>query len=135
MKQGEMQKSSTVVLDASAVLAFLQKEGGASVVTAAINDSVISTVNWSEVIKKLLTCDVDVGNMAEKMQSLGLRMLPFELIDSELAGAIYMITKESGLSLADRACLAVATKLDAPVYTTDREWLNVDLDLDIKLIR
>ncbi len=130
-----MQKSSIVVLDASAVLAFLQKEGGAGVVTASIDDSVISTVNWSEVIKKLLSRDVDVGNVAEKMRSLGLRILPFELIESELAGAIYMITKESGLSLADRACLAVATKFDAPVYTTDRQWLNVDLDLDIKLIR
>ncbi len=132
-----MQKSSssTVVLDASAVLAFLQKEGGANVVTAAINDSVISTVNWSEVIKKLLTRNVDVSSIAEKMRSLGLRILPFELVESEMAGAIYMITQESGLSLADRACLAVATKLDAPAYTTDREWLNVDLDLDIKLIR
>ncbi len=132
-----MQKSSspTVVLDASAVLAFLQKEGGANVVTAAINDSVISTVNWSEVIKKLLTRNVDVRSIAEKMRSLGLKILPFELVESEMAGAIYVITQESGLSLADRACLAVATKLDAPAYTTDREWLNVDLDLDIKLIR
>lgn len=130
-----MQRSSTTVLDASAVLAFLQNEPGAITVKAAIDGAVISTVNWSEVIKKLLACDVDVGNLAERMRSLGLGILPFELIDSELAGAIYMVTKELGLSLADRACLAVATKLDAPVYTTDRKWLETSLDLDIELIR
>ena len=124
-----------VVLDASALLAFLQDEPGSNVVEQAIPDSVISAVNWSEVIQKSVANRVDITGMRDELQALGLTVVPFLAEQAEIAGLLWQQTREKGLSIADRACLATAKYLDTHVLTTDRVWADLDLPLQIRVVR
>jgi ribonuclease VapC len=123
------------VLDASALLAFLQDEPGADHVREVLEDAVISAVNWSEVLQKSMRRHVETVGMREEFASLGLVVEPFSPEQAEIAARLWEITKQSGLSLADRACLSLALERKAPVFTADRAWLSVGLELDIRLIR
>ena len=124
-----------VVLDASALLAFLQDEPGNDFVEQAIPESVISAVNWSEVIQKSITNGVDVTGMREEFQALGLTVVPFLAEQAEIAGLLWQQTREKGLSIADRACLATAQHMDTRILTTDRVWSDLGLALDIRVVR
>jgi ribonuclease VapC len=123
------------VLDASALLAYLRYELGADVVKAALPEAVISTVNWAEVIQKALALEVDIDDMFQELQGLGLRIEPFTLEDGEMAGRLWSQTKKYGLSLGDRACLALGLRLGAVVLTGDRAWESLNLSIDIQIIR
>ncbi len=123
------------VLDASALLAFLQDEPGNNAVEAVMADSVISTVNWSEVIQKSVASGVEVTGMRDDLQALGLVVVPFLVEHAELAGRLWPQTCQYGLSLADRACIATAQQLGAPVLTTDRVWAELDLTLEVRVVR
>ncbi len=126
-----------VVLDASALLAFLHNEPGAALVDDVIADSVISTVNWSEVMQKCLFRRVDVDGLRDDLESLGLTIVNFSVEEAECAAELWSVTRSLGLSLGDRACLAFALLGRYRVLTADKAWLNVpeNLNLDIQVIR
>jgi PIN domain nuclease of toxin-antitoxin system len=124
-----------VVLDASALLAFLQDEPGSDAVEKALAHAVISAVNWSEVIQKSLANGVDINGMRDELHALGLTVAPFAAAQAERASILWQHTREKGLSIADRACLATAQHINAPVFTTDRIWAALELFLDIHVIR
>lgn len=126
-----------VVLDASALLAFLHDEPGADTVDAVLADSLISTVNWSEVAQKSLARGVDMQGLREDVEALGVRIQAFNAEDAECAARLWPATRALGLSLGDRACLALGRRLGAPVLTTDRAWLDLadPLDLAIRNVR
>ncbi|WP_086820805.1 type II toxin-antitoxin system VapC family toxin [Allokutzneria sp. NRRL B-24872] len=124
----------TVVLDASAVLALLYREPGQEVVRELLDGSRISTVNWSEVVQKL-TQRGSSPDIATYLLALGVAVEPFTQDDAELAAALYSRTKQSGLSLGDRACLALAARLNAPALTADKAWAAADTDVEVRLIR
>jgi PIN domain nuclease of toxin-antitoxin system len=127
---------SSVVLDASAILAILQQEPGAENLPAELlAESVASTVNLAEVQTKL----TKKGFSAEEAWALACSPVP-EIVafDEDLAkdtGALIRITERFGLSLGNRACLALARALHAPVYTTERIWKNVQVGVVIHVIR
>ncbi|MBX6423471.1 type II toxin-antitoxin system VapC family toxin [Thermosulfurimonas sp. F29] len=121
------------VLDASALLAFLHKEPGAEFVE--LERSVISAVNWSEVLYKCLSWGVDIQGLREDLEALGLSIEPFTLQDAELAAGLWPQTRSLGLSLGDRACLALGLRLGLPVITADRSWKNLRLDIEVRVIR
>lgn len=123
------------VLDASALLAYVQNERGAEVVDSVLSEAAISAVNWSEVIQKSIGNDVAVGGMLEDLIALGLAVLPFSAEDAETAARLSVHTKRYGLSLGDRACLGLGLKLGVPVMTTDRAWTKVELPLIVRLVR
>ncbi len=125
------------VLDASALLAYLHDEPGADKVDALLDECLISTVNWSEVVQKSLARGVDIEGFREDIASLGVIIENFTLLDSEEAAKIWLISRSMGLSLGDRACLAFAMRRHAPILTADRAWLNLaaKLNLDIRSIR
>jgi ribonuclease VapC len=125
----------TVVLDASALLAYLQDELGGDAVNEVLADSVISSVNWAEVIQKSLAAGVEVDGMLDDLQSLGLMVEPFTPEDGEMAGRLWEQTRQAGLSLGDRACLSLGLRLGVPILTCDRVWATLNLSLDIRLIR
>ena len=125
----------TVVLDASALLAYLQDEPGSQVVDRVLSESVISSVNWAEVVQKAIAVEVDVDGMLNELQALGLRVEPFTIEDGEVAGRLWKQTKQAGLSLGDRACLSLGMRLGVIVLTCDRAWTSIDLALDVQLIR
>lgn len=125
----------TVVLDASALLAYLKGEPGSDVVDNVLAESVMSSVNWAEVVQKSIAASVDVDGMLDDLQALGLIMEPFTPEDGEMAGRLWEQTRQYGLSLGDRACLSLGLRLDASVLTADRAWASLNLSLNIQVIR
>jgi ribonuclease VapC len=125
----------TVVLDASALLAYLQDEPGGDTVDGVLAESVISSVNWAEVIQKSIAAGVEVDEMLDDLQSLGLVVEPFMPEDGEMAGRLWEQTRQAGLSLGDRACLSLGLRLGVPVLTCDRAWATLNLSLDVQVIR
>ena len=125
----------TVVLDASAILAYLQDEPGSEVVDKLLAESVMSSVNWAEVVQKAIAAEVEIEGMLDELQALGLRIESFTPEDGELAGKLWQTTKHAGLSLGDRACLSLGLRLDVPVLTSDRAWSSLDISLDVQIIR
>lgn len=125
----------TRALDASALLAFLHGESGSGAVVDALDGALISTVNWSEVIQKAIAHGVEVRGMREDFVGLGVTLVSFTPAQSELAAGLWRDTHELGLSLADRACLSLALVHECPVMTADRVWDQLDLGLEVQLIR
>ncbi len=123
------------VLDASALLAFLHDEPGAEKVEAELASAVISSVNWAETVQRLIARGVDVGGLRDDLQEYGLTILSFSVEEAELAGALWARTRDRGLSLGDRACLATAARLGLPAYTADRAWLDLELGVEVRAIR
>lgn len=124
-----------VVLDASALLARIWREPGFEKVEAAITGALISAVNMAEVVQKLVDRGVPTVTMLDIMSALPCRT---EVFDAELAftsGLLRRETRQKGLSLGDRACLALAMLHHAPVLTADRAWAELDLDVEVVLIR
>jgi ribonuclease VapC len=125
----------TIVLDASALLAYLKGEPGGDRVDEVLAESVMSSVNWAEVIQKSIAASVDVDGMLDDLQSLGLVVEPFTPEDGEMAGRLWEQTRQAGLSLGDRACLSLGLRLGVTVLTSDRSWVSLNLSLDIQVIR
>jgi PIN domain nuclease of toxin-antitoxin system len=122
----------TAVLDASAVLALLFREKGAGEVEEVLADSAISAVNWSEVVQKLAVRGV---SEPEALFVLGLHVEPFTLNDARTAAMLWSQARALGLSLADRACLSLADRLQAEAWTADRVWAAGDLGVRVRVIR
>jgi ribonuclease VapC len=124
-----------VVLDASALLAYLKNEPGGDVVDGVLSESIMSSVNWAEVIQKSIVAGVDVDGMLDDLQVLGLRVEPFLPEDGEVVGRLWEQTRQAGLSLGDRACLSLGLRLGADVLTSDRAWATLNLAMNIQVIR
>ena len=125
----------SVVLDASALLAYLQDEPGGERVRAALGHAVISTVNWAEVVGKARDDGVDTRGLREDLASLGLAFEPLSAAQAEIAGQLKERTRRYGLSLGDRACLALGSDRGESVCTVDRVWKQLDLGVEVETIR
>ena len=124
------------VLDASALLALIHEEPGADVVAEAITGSVIGTPNLTEVIGKLVDAQIDASTIRQLAIAAGVTIAPLTADDAELAGALRAIPGGQQLSLGDRCCLALAIRSTPPiVVTADRAWANLDLPIEVRLIR
>ena len=125
------------VLDASAILALLQNEPGADYVRARIErtNSIISAVNLAEVGSKMADHGLSGAQVQEAMIEFGVEVRPFDAEQAMISADLYVPTKNLGLSLADRACLALAQLMGLPALTADRAWRDVDPDIEIELIR
>jgi ribonuclease VapC len=126
---------NVAVLDASALLAWMQVEPGADAVEPLLAGGIVSCVNWTEVIQKSVARNIPIQNLREDMEALGLNFVPFSVVQAEIAGAIWNETRHLGLSLADRACLSLALDQRCPVVTSDRNWTKLTLGIEIKSIR
>jgi len=126
-----------IVLDASALLALINTEPGWDVVAreAGSNDTTISSVNYAEVLQKAARLGVPAEDVDGELDALGITVSHFGRLDARLAASFYR--HRSGLSLADRVCLALARSLSSPAFTTDRIWRDWadDLAVDVRVIR
>lgn len=121
------------VLDASALLALLQREpGGGAVVLAG---AVMNSVNFAEVVQKSVDKGRPVDTLLQELTLLGLQITSFSPQEAQRAGKLYLKTKSHGLSLGDRACLATAQLLDGVAVTADRHWLEVPHGVQVRSIR
>jgi ribonuclease VapC len=111
----------TAVLDASAILAFLQGEDGAEVVEGVLaSGAVCSAANWSEVAQKILAAGRDLDLARALLGSYDLDVAPVTVDDAEVAARRWR--RGEGLSLGDRLCLALAERLDCDAWTADVAW-------------
>ena len=126
-----------VVLDASAVLAVLLREPGAEIVERALDRGpcAISAVNLSEVAAKLVDRGGDEKSIRAGLDSMQLEVQPFDETLAIEAGMLRTLTRPLGLSLGDRACIALARSLNLPVMTADRKWDRLNLDIAVLLAR
>ena len=127
---------SRVVLDASAVLALLNNESGADKLTPELlSNATCSTFNLAEVQTKLVSAGAAPDEAWEDTLSPIREAAPFTEEHAKIAGGLVAQTRALGLSLGDRACLALGLALKAPVYTADRSWKKLKLGLRINVIR
>ena len=125
----------SVVLDASAVLALVNSEPGADVVGAVVSKAAMSSVNLSEVVAKLAVGGMPEEAIREVLEELNLEITPFDSEQAYKAGLLRPLTRPIGLSLGDRACIALGISLGCDVLTADRSWAGLDLGVGVKLIR
>ncbi|MFU7501402.1 MAG: type II toxin-antitoxin system VapC family toxin [Candidatus Tisiphia sp.] len=125
-----------VILDASALIALLSEEKGGETVASILPKSVMSSVNIAEVAKFLIErrslSEEEVSNI---IQSLIEIIIPFDTQLALISANIVRQTKALGLSLGDRACLALALQTGYTVYSADRIWSKLNLDCKIVIIR
>lgn len=127
---------NSAVLDASAILAVLNQEPGADQLTSDIlNVAVGSTVNLAEVQGKLVGDGMAPAKAWLATLYSVTEAVPFTSEQANVAGSLITETRPLGLSLGDRACLALALERKAPVYTTDRSWKQLKLAIPVHVIR
>lgn len=114
---------------------MLLNEPGGDVVQQAGPDVVVSAVNLSEVIAKMLDRGSSLDVVLQRLARFAFNVVPFDERRAQMAGALRDKTREGNISFADRACLALGIETGAPVLTGDQEWATLKLDLDIRLIR
>jgi ribonuclease VapC len=130
-----------VVLDASALLAHLRDETGAVVVADAIGRGAsMSAVNLAEVLSPVSDRGADPDLLADRLAEAGLLhgavvVEPFTAEDAVACARLRSPTREAGLSLGDRACLALAQRLNAPTLTADTAWSELDIGVEVLLLR
>ena len=126
---------SRVVLDASAVIAFLRRELGAETVAGYRGGAIISAVNIAESALKLSNLGMSLLEARKSIAMMRMEIIPFDLEQSYHAASIHGATRAYGLSLGDCACLQLAMSRGIPALTADRAWDEIDLDVEVILIR
>jgi ribonuclease VapC len=124
-------------LDASALLCLINGEPGMERVLRVLKNSSISVVNVSEVIAKRIDFGDTPEQLIQDIADLELKIIDMDFTQAALAGRMRALTRTIGLSLGDRACLALAKTMGATALTSDRSWLTVaaELGVSIELLR
>lgn len=130
-----MTEGPKVVLDASALLAALAGEPGGHSVESRLEQAALSTVNLAEVMQRSVARGLAVAGLTADLEALGVNILPFTCEDAEASAMLWSATHPLGLSLGDRACLALARRLGLPAVTADRAWAGLKIGIDIQVIR
>ncbi len=124
------------VLDASALLALLYQEVGAERVAQAVTaGAAVSAVNLSEVVAKLSEAGMPAPAIQQALSPLDVETVVFATEAAYQTGLLRLPTRQVGLSLGDRACLALAQQLNLPILTADRSWEGLSLGVLIDVIR
>jgi ribonuclease VapC len=124
------------VLDSSALLAVSKGERGAELVIELINsqDCVISSVNMAEVATRLLDLGLPAHELQRAVAQFGIDVIDFNQEQALACAALRRATKSAGLSLGDRACLAVAKLMEGVAVTADQTWQDVRISADVKVL-
>lgn len=124
-----------ISLDASALLAFLLREPGHERVRELLDEGCMSTVNFAEVLGRFAREGQDVVLIAERILRAPVELVPFSIEQAGIAAALVADTRAEGLSLGDRACLALARERGIRAVTADGAWRRLNLNIDIEIIR
>ena len=125
-----------IILDASAILAVIHQEGGYEKLTPhLLARAVASTVNLAEVQSKLVSRGWMSDEAWEDATSPIQEAVPFDQQQARIAGDLVAQTRQVGLSLGDRARLALGIALKGPVYTSEKAWKSLRLGVPIHVIR
>ena len=123
------------VVDASVVIAYLRNEVGGDILTNDDGPFYLSSVNLAEVLTTARDRALDTDEVMRVLKRLPFEHAEYSRDDAIRTATLRGATRAFGLSLGDRACLALAERLALPVITADREWAKLDIGIDIRLIR
>jgi ribonuclease VapC len=123
------------VIDASVVLAYLRDEPGGDVLVRDDGPFCLSTINLAEIMAKVIDLDLSSDDVTRVLKTLPIESVDFTREDAARTATLRTKSRRLGLSLGDRACLALGARLAIPVLSADRAWATLDLDIDIRLIR
>lgn len=123
------------VLDASAMLALLRNEPGAGNVASVVSQACLSAVNLAETLGKMVAYGKPLDDVAYQIDRLRVGVIAFDAEQARLAASLWKATRPAGLSLGDRACLALGLKLGLPVVTAERSWEQCDVGVRVIRIR
>ena len=126
---------SEVVLDASALLAVVLAEPGGERVADTLDDALISSVNFAETAGVLMGAGIPASSVRARLSQHVRTTVPFDEQDALLTAELRPLTRAAGLSLGDRACLALAKRRKLPALTADRAWAELDIGVEVRLIR
>jgi PIN domain nuclease of toxin-antitoxin system len=133
---GEKPNANSIVLDASALLTLLLEEPGTDTVGEAIKaGALIGAVNLAEAVAKLLDYGWTEAEVLSELRQASLSVAEFTADHAWRAGVLRNLTRRLGLSLGDRACLALAQASGLPVLTADRGWSQLDVGVTVRLCR
>lgn len=121
------------MLDASALLALLLREVGLEAV--GLDGAAMSAVNWSEVVQKLARRGADVDGLRDALRAQGLDVCDLTPRRAEAVAHLWHATQGAGLSLADRACLALAVEFGVPALSADQAWARLDVGAEVVIVR
>jgi ribonuclease VapC len=124
-----------VVLDASALLALINAEPGGDVVAATLPEASISVINLAEVVTKMIDIGISLRDAWAEAADLVPVIVDFDAELGRRTAGLRASTRSLGLSLGDRACLALAEHLHLPALTADQAWGNLAIGIEIRLIR
>lgn len=124
-----------IVADASAILAALKNEPFSNVDPRLLVGATVSAVNVCEVLSKLHDDGLNEEQAQAAVAVMDLRVVPFDGLQARTAARLRSMTRHAGLSLGDRACLALADRLGYPVVTADRVWASLEVGIEIIMIR
>jgi ribonuclease VapC len=122
------------VLDASAILAYLEEETGSREVEKLLDEAAVSAVNIAEVASKLAERGAPSDRIRQTIQALGVEVIPCDEAIAYRIGDLRSSSKALGLSLGDRACLATALQHNVRAITADRHWKTVKVGVRIHVI-
>jgi PIN domain nuclease of toxin-antitoxin system len=124
---------ASAVLDSSAVLAVLNAERGADTIIVILNDAVLCSVNYAEVVTKLVERGVNLDDIETAMRLITSTVVDFDISLARRTGTLRAETSKHGLSLGDRACLALAERESLPAITGDRNLIGSVKSIEIQL--
>ena len=123
------------VLDASALIAFLRNEPGADKVAAVLAGACVSAVNLAETMSKMVEYGKPLDATTYQIERLRIPVIPFDAEQAKIVASLWKATRVAGLSLGDRACLALALKQGLPVLTADQLWAKAEVGVKVEVIR
>ncbi len=128
--------SDKVVLDASALLALIQNEKGADVIKPLLKRAIMSTINIAEVLTALQRIEIQPKDAIVSIGDVIQSIMPFDVEQAQRVAELQPYVRHKGLSLGGRACIALGQKLQAPIYTADKIWGELQLNnITINIIR
>lgn len=123
-----------IVLDASAVLAYLFREPGHETVAALIESACISAVNHAEVLGRFSRDGFNAAEVSRRLEAT-YEIVAFDTEQAIRSAALLPVGAPLGLSLGDRACIALGASRKWPVYTADRAWAKLKVGVEVRLVR
>ncbi len=124
-----------IALDASALLALLFREPGHERVARVLDQCAMSAVNLAEVLGRFAKDQHEVLPILTTLKTTAIRWVAFDTVQAAVAAQLVPRTRALGLSLGDRACLALAMTENIPAMTADRAWKRMDIGVPLHLIR
>lgn len=123
------------VYDSSALLAIILGEPGADVANAKIANAMVSSVNLAEVFSRAEDKGIPVDKTERFLMGKEVQFVDFDADLARAVGTMRTETRSRGLSIGDRACIALALRERATIMTADRIWATLDLPCPVELIR